>query len=51
MAAYPNMQGPGANGPAPNETKGEHDPDIYDVIVLGAGMAGLAVGHARGLGG
>lgn len=46
MAAYPHTQGPGANGPAPNETPAEHDPDVYDVIVLGAGMAGLAVGHA-----
>lgn len=30
----------------PNETPGPHDPDVYDVLVLGAGMAGLAVGHA-----
>ncbi len=29
-----------------NGTPSEHDPEIYDVIVLGAGMAGLATGHA-----
>lgn len=46
MAAYPHSQGQGANSRPPNETPSEHDPDVYDVIVLGAGMAGLAVGHA-----
>lgn len=46
MAAYPHSQGQGANGPTPNQTRSEHDPEIYDVIVLGAGVAGLAAGHA-----
>ncbi len=46
MAYYPHSQGPDANGRPPNETPSEYDPDVYDVIVLGAGLAGLAAGHA-----
>lgn len=46
MAAYPTITSHSAGNRPPNETPGPHDPDVYDVLVLGAGMAGLAVGHA-----
>ncbi len=46
MAALPHSPAGGSLGRTPNETPSEHDPEVYDVIVLGAGMAGLAAGHA-----
>lgn len=36
----------GSAAPLQNETVTPNDPDVYDVIVLGAGVAGLATGHA-----